>query len=58
MVGGAHPTRPTPGQTRIQSQELGVRVVSEEEFDGVVSRLQAESVPYGSDHDGTYDDGE
>jgi catechol 2,3-dioxygenase-like lactoylglutathione lyase family enzyme len=28
--------------------------VSEEEFDGVVARLQAEEVPWGSEHDGTY----
>ncbi len=28
--------------------------VSEDEFDGVVERLQTEGVPYGSEHDGTY----
>ena len=28
--------------------------VSEEEFDGVLARLQAAGVPYGSEHDGTY----
>jgi hypothetical protein len=28
--------------------------VSEDEFDQVVARLQTEGVPYGSEHDGTY----
>ena len=28
--------------------------VSEDEFDQVVARLRAEGVPYGSEHDGTY----
>lgn len=28
--------------------------VSEEEFDQVLARLQADGVPYGSEHDGTY----
>jgi len=28
--------------------------VSEDEFDQVVARLQGEAVPYGSEHDGTY----
>ena len=28
--------------------------VSESEFEGVVERLEAQNVPYGSEHDGTY----
>lgn len=28
--------------------------VSEEEFDGVVARLKLDEVPFGSEHDGTY----